>query len=641
MLHNLQGKKYAAVILSIMGALMIFLTVLAFHFFNYMNISIPMSVCVEGKYSVDGGEWKDLESGQEVNDFFHKAVFKGKIPKEAFLMGNITISSKNVWYTLKTADGLIIIDHNYNDMRKMYHYYLNDGLNKDLNDYFGEEKLGFESFRARSMKKGFFQFRMPNTPGYSVNDLMIYDYDEKLLNENTDVILEVTYPYKMNHTEFRDCFSCLISESNGKYMQFFYSMPFFILFLLVCFIGVFFFPMAGFILGKIDYSYLSFGILCFNWGIFMMVRSVSSFMNLWISDSSVCLALDTMPNYFFILSLLFYLKSNFQRRIPRLIGNILGTIYIMMIIAAMALHFTAVTDLHAMSPYMFAVTAVCAIVMAVLLCVETRFDISTYGTLLSCVPLATTLIIDALNHYLQFTTIDFFYSGLAVTMLYQIARSVLRLRKQYVESIRYQQMQKELYEAKVSVMVSQIQPHFLYNALSSIAMLCKLDADTAYQATITFSQYLRSNMDSLKQTKPIPFEQELEHLKKYLYIEKLRFGKKLNVEYDIQATDFELPQLSIQPLAENAVKHGISKKRGGGTLTIATRETDDAYEVIVSDDGTGFDVNEVKDDGRSHIGMENIRRRLKEMCNAKVEISSVVGEGTVAKVIIPKEVSEA
>ena len=129
---------------------------------------------------------------------------------------------------------------------------------------------------------------------------------------------------------------------------------------------------------------------------------------------------------------------------------------------------------------------------------------------------------------------------------------------------------------------------------------------------------------------------ELEHLKKYLYIEKLRFGKKLNIEYDIQATDFELPQLTIQPLAENAVKHGLSKKKGGGTLTIATRETDNAFEVIVSDDGTGFDINEKKDDGRSHIGMENIKNRLNEMCNADVIIESEIGKGTVAKIIIPK-----
>ncbi len=199
-------------------------------------------------------------------------------------------------------------------------------------------------------------------------------------------------------------------------------------------------------------------------------------------------------------------------------------------------------------------------------------------------------------------------------------------------------MEKELYEAKVSVMVSQIRPHFMYNALTSIAMMCQIDPATAQEATVTFAKYLRGNMDSLKQTKPIPFGQELEHLKKYLYIEKLRFGKKLNIEYDIQTEDFVLPQLSIQPLVENAVKHGVGMKKKGGTVKISARETENAFEVVISDDGVGFDTSaEIKDDGRSHVGMENTKRRLREMCGGEIRIESVVGEGTVVTVILPKE----
>lgn len=202
-------------------------------------------------------------------------------------------------------------------------------------------------------------------------------------------------------------------------------------------------------------------------------------------------------------------------------------------------------------------------------------------------------------------------------------------------------VQQELYDAQVQVMVSQIRPHFMYNALSSIAILCKLDPATAYEATVTFSKYLRGNMDSLKQTKPVPFERELEHLKQYLYIEKLRFADKLNIEYDIQATDFKVPMLSIQPIVENAVKHGVGMKREGGTVTIASKETETGYEIIISDDGVGFDINAPKkDDGRSHIGMENTRKRLRDMCHAEIIITSQPGEGTTARIIIPKETEE-
>ena len=201
--------------------------------------------------------------------------------------------------------------------------------------------------------------------------------------------------------------------------------------------------------------------------------------------------------------------------------------------------------------------------------------------------------------------------------------------------------EKELYEAEVQVMVSQIRPHFVYNTLSSIAILCDIDPKTAKEAAITFAKYLRANMDALRQKEPVPFELELEHLKNYLYIEKLRFADALKVEYDIQTTDFELPILSIQPLVENAVKHGVGMKKYGGTVKISTRETDAGYEVVVSDDGVGFDPEAPKkDDGRTHVGMENTKKRLKDMCGADIVIESRVGEGTTARVIIPKQGKE-
>ena len=122
-----------------------------------------------------------------------------------------------------------------------------------------------------------------------------------------------------------------------------------------------------------------------------------------------------------------------------------------------------------------------------------------------------------------------------------------------------------------------------------------------------------------------------------MYIEKLRFDDQLNIEYDIKTTDFELPLLSIQPLVENAVKHGVGMKEDGGTVKISTRETDSAYEVIIEDDGVGFDIHEKKDDGRSHVGMENTKKRLHDMCGGEVIIASNPGKGTTARVIIPKK----
>lgn len=199
------------------------------------------------------------------------------------------------------------------------------------------------------------------------------------------------------------------------------------------------------------------------------------------------------------------------------------------------------------------------------------------------------------------------------------------------------QLEKELAEDRINIMLSQIQPHFLYNALVSIAQLCEKDPAQAKQATITFSDYLRGNMNTLKEKKPVPFAQELEHLKSYTELEKMRFGDLLNVAWDIQATQFSIPVLTVQPLVENAIKHGVGMKEDGGTVRIATKEYPDHFEVIVSDDGVGFGPESKMSDGRSHIGIENVRHRLLMQSHATLVIESAPGIGTVATIILPKE----
>ena len=199
------------------------------------------------------------------------------------------------------------------------------------------------------------------------------------------------------------------------------------------------------------------------------------------------------------------------------------------------------------------------------------------------------------------------------------------------------ELQKELGDINMTLMLSQIQPHFLYNALNTIKYLTKKDPKLAETAIVKFSSYLRANMDSLTQKEPISFKKEMEHVKNYIYIETLRFGDRLNVEYDIKCDDFLIPPLTIQPIAENAIKHGINQRVDGGTLKISTQEDENNIYVLIEDDGVGFDVSIQKTDGRSHVGMENIKTRMKEMLNAKVDFRSTIGIGTTVTITIPKE----
>lgn len=224
--------------------------------------------------------------------------------------------------------------------------------------------------------------------------------------------------------------------------------------------------------------------------------------------------------------------------------------------------------------------------------------------------------------------------SLIVIFLFLQAEQGQRMAEQ---ARRIAEHENQLTQSRISIMLSQLQPHFLYNVLNSIYHLCEFDPAAAQQATKDFSIYLRANMDSLTRKEPVAFSEELRHLEIYLSLEKMRFPTKLNIVYDLQATGFMLPALTVQPLVENAVKYGICQKDGGGTLTISTRETSDSFQVVVSDDGAGYDPGATQYDGRTHVGIENVRGRLSAMSGGSLEIQSTKGVGTVATITIPKE----
>jgi len=195
----------------------------------------------------------------------------------------------------------------------------------------------------------------------------------------------------------------------------------------------------------------------------------------------------------------------------------------------------------------------------------------------------------------------------------------------------------ELDKQRTMLMVSQIQPHFLYNVLTTISNLCVTDPEEAEETTVLFSQYLRTNLDSLRKSEPVPFSTELGHIKTYVELEKKRFKDKPNVEIDCPEVNFLVPALGLQPIVENSVKHGIRGKDTPGHLKISSKKTDAGYEVVIEDDGVGFDVTApMPDDGRSHVGMINVKSRLKQMCNASVTIESSPGNGCKTTIIFPE-----
>ena len=192
----------------------------------------------------------------------------------------------------------------------------------------------------------------------------------------------------------------------------------------------------------------------------------------------------------------------------------------------------------------------------------------------------------------------------------------------------------ELAQSRISTLMSQIHPHFIYNTLGSIEQLCELDPPKAAKLVNDFSKYLRGNFSELDNPKLIRVSKELKHTEYYTSIEKVRFP---DIEFvaEMNCSDFCIPALTIQPIVENAIKHGILKREEGGKVKVRIYETDSSYCVTVKDNGVGFDIVELEQS--NHIGLRNIKSRLEAMCGGTLYIESIIGVGTKITVEIPKE----
>lgn len=210
----------------------------------------------------------------------------------------------------------------------------------------------------------------------------------------------------------------------------------------------------------------------------------------------------------------------------------------------------------------------------------------------------------------------------------------------YIQSQAAKQMKEkelELLHSRVSIMLSMIQPHFLYNSLTAIGRLCDIDPQKAKIGVQQIAHYLRENLNSVTNESDIPFEQELHHIEIYLSLEKMRYGELLQVRYDIQYRDFYLPPLLLQPLVENAVNHGIAKKVEGGTVTISSKKINDMIILEVMDDGIGFDVKQMEKLDQSHIGLRNVKNRCEMICGGSMKVESEIGKGSSVMLFLPEK----
>ena len=228
-----------------------------------------------------------------------------------------------------------------------------------------------------------------------------------------------------------------------------------------------------------------------------------------------------------------------------------------------------------------------------------------------------------------------FFIAAMIVVLRIIPHSINALAKAKELETERIMLHAQLSESRISTMMSQIRPHFIYNTLGSIEQLCSFDPQKAGELVHNFAKYLRGNFGELDNPKPIMMSKEMEHVRYYTSIEHVRFPD-MTFTFEMHSDDFPIPALTIQPLVENAIKHGLMKLPQGGTIRVESYETDTHYCITVEDDGVGFDTNMLLDE-RKHVGIRNIRGRLEAMVHGTLEIESTPGVGTKVRIAIPKE----
>lgn len=196
----------------------------------------------------------------------------------------------------------------------------------------------------------------------------------------------------------------------------------------------------------------------------------------------------------------------------------------------------------------------------------------------------------------------------------------------------------ETNQEKNQLLLNQIKPHFIYNCLSNIKYLYKHDVELADKAMVSFTNYLRHNIDHLGVNTPIPFTREMNNIQNYLSLAKIRYNNAFKVEYNIEFDGFNIYPFTLQPLVENAVKHGVSHMKGDGLIQFSVYQEEDSIVITICDNGKGFDssvFNSTDPNAAKHVGLMNTVDRIQRYLKGTIQIESTLGNGTLITVTFP------
>ena len=261
-------------------------------------------------------------------------------------------------------------------------------------------------------------------------------------------------------------------------------------------------------------------------------------------------------------------------------------------------------------------------------------DSKNWSLLLSGIFLMCSVLLEFINAYLHFWSQGFLWKTVfIVCLIHHLIEGARTVPKNYRASKETARLKGELKNSRVVLAMSQIRTHFIFNVLNAISGMCLYDPAEANQTVVHFAKYLRGNINILQDDELISFRKELEHLEDYIVLEKVRFEDRIKFVKELEVEEFLIPPLILQPIVENAIKHGLLRNKKGGSIYLKTRRENHEIVIQIVDDGVGFDTQKPIREGA--VGISNVKFRLEYMIKGQMLIESVPGAGTTVTIRMP------
>lgn len=553
------------------------------------SMTVIYDVEFEGEYSQDGSEWKVYDKTMSFSSYDGELILRGHMNKPPGMV---------IWFYLKHIGIKVYVDEEMVFASGRYEEtvpsvvcdsYWSGWYIKEI-----DEDAEIE-IRLNNLHK------YGNADAYDVllDSMHMGSYDAL----ETHLKMQ-TIPYQISGIFMIVMAIILLGVAIGYYMQNIPKSE------NVCSMGLLLLYMGGYVLlDTIDITFRSYWYI-FNTGMRM-----------------ICIMLAT-------LELTRYMKVmlNYHKKLLKIVSLVHAAIIGVLLL----LVFLDVINFCNLSEYWGILQAVISILLLVVCIGELRHKASSKNrnNSIICSILQIFILVELANAKMNWWT-----SGIVIKSIFVliVVLGIVIVMKEVIcnhkDSERVQRLSTELRNSRIVLAMSQIRTHFIFNVLTAISGMCEYNPKEADESLIRFSRYLRNHIDIMQKDEVESFDKSLAHLEDYVALEQMRFGNKIRFEKEIHYSNFNIPPLVLQPIVENAIKHGLFSKEEGGLIVLRTNRLNENIVITVEDNGVGFNVERIENE--ESIGLSNIQFRLKHMVNGKLKIESNVGVGTRVTIIIP------